>query len=103
MTHLFLGIPAASIRLSPFITAVNQPPIVTAGSIGLVINPEASVDCLPGVASYVGADISSGVLAGRLDETEKLTLFLDVGTNGETVLGSREWLVTCRVFCRTSL
>jgi len=95
MTHLFLGIPASSIRLSPFITAVNQPPIITAGTIGLGINPEATVDCLPGVASYVGADISSGVLACRMDETEKLTLFLDVGTNGETVLGSREWLVTC--------
>jgi uncharacterized 2Fe-2S/4Fe-4S cluster protein (DUF4445 family) len=95
MAHLFLGIPAASIRLTPFITAVNQPPIILASSIGLVINPEASVDCLPGVASYVGADISAGVLACRMDETDKLTLFLDVGTNGETVLGSREWLVTC--------
>jgi len=95
MTHLFLGIPASSIRLSPFITAVNQPPVITAGTIGLAINSEASVDCLPGVASYVGADISSGVLACKMDETEKLTLFLDVGTNGETVLGSREWLVTC--------
>ncbi len=95
MTHLFLGIPASSIRLSPFITAVNQPPLITAGMIGLAINPEATVDCLPGVASYVGADISSGVLACKMDETDKLTLFLDVGTNGETVLGSREWLVTC--------
>jgi len=95
MMHLFLGIPSSSIRLSPFITAVNQPPIITASTIGLSINPEASVDCLPGVASYVGADISSGVLACRMDETEKLTLFLDVGTNGETVLGNREWLVTC--------
>ncbi|MGE5123628.1 MAG: ASKHA domain-containing protein [Acidobacteriaceae bacterium] len=95
MMHLFLGIPAASIRLSPFITAVNQPPFITAGTINLAINPEASVDCLPGVASYVGADISSGVLACRMDEAEKLSLFLDVGTNGETVLGSREWLVTC--------
>ena len=95
MTHLFLGIPASSIRLSPFITAVNQPPIITAGTIGLAINSEATVDCLPGVASYVGSDISSGVLACKMDETEKLTLFLDVGTNGETVLGSREWLVTC--------
>jgi uncharacterized 2Fe-2S/4Fe-4S cluster protein (DUF4445 family) len=95
MTHLFLGIPASSIRLSPFITAVNQPPTITAGTIGLEINPEATVDCLPGVASYVGADISSGVLACKMDESEKLTLFLDVGTNGETVLGSREWLVTC--------
>jgi uncharacterized 2Fe-2S/4Fe-4S cluster protein (DUF4445 family) len=95
MTHLFLGIPASSIRLSPFITAVNQPPIITAGTVGLAINSEATVDCLPGVASYVGADISSGVLACKMDETEKLTLFLDVGTNGETVLGNREWLVTC--------
>jgi uncharacterized 2Fe-2S/4Fe-4S cluster protein (DUF4445 family) len=95
MTHLFLGIPASSIRLAPFITAVNQPPILTAGTIGLAINAEATVDCLPGVASYVGSDISSGVLACRMDETDKLTLFLDVGTNGETVLGSREWLVTC--------
>jgi uncharacterized 2Fe-2S/4Fe-4S cluster protein (DUF4445 family) len=95
MTHLFLGIPASSIRLSPFITAVNQPPMITAGAIGLNINSEATVDCLPGVASYVGADISAGVLACKIDETEKLTLFLDVGTNGETVLGSREWLVTC--------
>lgn len=95
MAHLFLGIPASSIRLTPFITAVNQPPIISAGTIGLAINPEAPVDCLPGVASYVGADISAGVLACRMDETDKLTLFLDVGTNGETVLGSREWLVTC--------
>jgi uncharacterized 2Fe-2S/4Fe-4S cluster protein (DUF4445 family) len=95
MIHLFLGIPASSIRLSPFITAINQPPTITANLIGLAINPEATIDCLPGVASYVGADISSGVLACRMDETEKLTLFLDVGTNGETVLGSREWLVTC--------
>jgi len=63
--------------------------------MGINLNPCATVDCLPGVASYVGADISAGVLASGVDETEELTLFLDVGTNGETVLGSREWLVTC--------
>ncbi len=95
MTHLLLGIPATSIRLSPFITGLNQAPPLTAEQVGLVIHPEATVDCLPGVASYVGSDISAGVLACRMDETDKLTLFLDVGTNGETVLGSREWLVTC--------
>jgi uncharacterized 2Fe-2S/4Fe-4S cluster protein (DUF4445 family) len=95
MIHLLLGIPAASIRLSPFITGINQPPPLSAGQIGLAIHPDATIDCLPGVASYVGADISAGVLASRMDETDNLTLFLDVGTNGETVLGSREWLVTC--------
>ena len=100
MTHLFLGIPASSIRLSPFITGVNQVPHFTAseikpGEVFLDLNPEATIDCLPGVASYVGADISSGVLACKMDESDQLTLFLDVGTNGETVLGNREWLVTC--------
>jgi uncharacterized 2Fe-2S/4Fe-4S cluster protein (DUF4445 family) len=95
MMHLLLGIPAASIRLSPFITAVNQPPLMTAGEVGLNIHPEGCVDCLPGVASYVGADITAGVLASALVDADNVTLFLDIGTNGETVLGNRDWLVTC--------
>jgi uncharacterized 2Fe-2S/4Fe-4S cluster protein (DUF4445 family) len=95
MMHLLLGIPAENIRLSPFITAVNHVPQLTAQEAGLNLNPEASVDCLPGVASYVGADITSGVHASGLDRAENVTLFLDVGTNGETVLGNRDWMVTC--------
>lgn len=95
MMHLLLGIPAESIRLSPFITAVNHVPPLTGRDSGLHIHPEAVVDCLPGVASYVGADISAGVLSSGMDDSEQVTLFLDVGTNGETVLGSSEWLVTC--------
>jgi uncharacterized 2Fe-2S/4Fe-4S cluster protein (DUF4445 family) len=95
MMHLLLGIPAASIRLSPFITAVNQLPVFTAQEIGLNIHPEASVDCLPGIASYVGADITAGVLSAGLQEKDQMTLFLDVGTNGEMVLGNRELLVAC--------
>jgi uncharacterized 2Fe-2S/4Fe-4S cluster protein (DUF4445 family) len=95
MMHLLLGIPASSIRLSPFVTAINQPPLLTASELELCIHPDATVDCLPGVASYVGADISAGVLSSGVYQTEKLTLFMDVGTNGEIVLGSREWLVTC--------
>jgi uncharacterized 2Fe-2S/4Fe-4S cluster protein (DUF4445 family) len=95
MIHFLLGIPAANIRLSPFITAVNHPPLMTAREVGIKIHPEASVDCLPGVASYVGADITAGVLSSGLDNAENVTLFLDVGTNGETVLGNRDWLVTC--------
>lgn len=95
MMHLLLGIPAESIRLSPFITAVNHPPVMTAREVGLNIHPEASADCLPGVASYVGADITAGVLSSGVDVAEEITLFLDVGTNGETVLGNRDWLVAC--------
>ncbi len=95
MIHLLLGIPAASIRLSPFITAVNHPPALAAREIGFNFCPDAVIDCLPGVASYVGADITAGVLASGLDTAEEITLFIDVGTNGEIVFGSRDWLVTC--------
>jgi len=95
MMHLFLKIPATSIRLSPFVTAVNELPVLSAGEIGLDINPEAPVICLPGVASYVGSDITAGVYSSGMDDTTETTLFMDVGTNGEIVLGSHDWLVTC--------
>jgi len=95
MVHLLLGIPAESIRLMPFITVVNHTPTYTASDIGLDLHPDATIDCLPGIASYVGADISAGVLSSGMDETDQITLFIDVGTNGEIVLGSREWLATC--------
>jgi len=95
MMHLLLGIPAESIRLMPFVTAVNNTPPLTAGEVAIDVHPEALIDCLPGVASYVGADISAGVLSSGMDDTDKVSLFLDIGTNGETVLGSHDWLVTC--------
>jgi len=95
MTHLLLGLPAQSIRLAPFVTGVNQLPLLTAAEVGLEIHPEATVDCLPGIASYVGSDITAGVYSSGMDDAEKLTLFMDVGTNGEIVLGSHEWLISC--------
>ncbi len=95
MVHLFLGIPPENIRKMPFTTAINQVPNLTARDVGVNINPDGTIDCLPGVASYVGADITAGVLSSGLDDAEKVTLFMDVGTNGEIVLGSREWLATC--------
>ncbi len=95
MIHLLLGIPANTIRYSPFITAVNHPPVTNARELGLNFCPDAIIDCLPGVASYVGADITAGVLSSGLDITDKVTLFIDVGTNGEIVFGNRDWLVTC--------
>ncbi len=95
MMHLLLGIPVVNIRLSPFVTTANRVPLISARQTGLKINPEGVIDCLPGIASYVGADITAGVYSSGMDHADQLTLFMDVGTNGEIVLGSREWLVTC--------
>lgn len=95
MIHLFAGIPPEPIRLMPFITTVNQLPPFPAREVGLDIHPEATVDCLPGIASYVGADITAGVVSSRMCESGELTLFVDIGTNGEMVLGDCSWLVAC--------
>jgi uncharacterized 2Fe-2S/4Fe-4S cluster protein (DUF4445 family) len=95
MIHLLLGIPAASIRYAPFITTVNHPPVTNARELGLNFCPDALIDCLPGVASYVGSDITAGVLSSQIDMADKVTLFIDIGTNGEIVFGNRDWLITC--------
>ncbi len=95
MIHLFLGLPPSPIRLEPYIPTVNFPAAYLASELDLPVHPQAPVLCLPGVASYVGADITAGVLSCGLAETEQLTLFIDVGTNGEMVLGNRDWMVTC--------
>lgn len=95
MTHLFLGVFAENIRLEPYIPAFKSTPFIIAEDISIEINPKAPVYLLPNVASYVGGDIVSGVLAAGFWDTDETTLFLDLGTNGEIVLGNREWMVTC--------
>ena len=95
MTHLLLGVSPESIRLAPYTPTVNQTPTLFASELGLATHAQAVVDCLPGVASYVGADISAGVLSTRMDEAGDIILFIDIGTNGETVLGNADWLITC--------
>lgn len=95
MMHLFLGIDPQFIRLEPYTPTVNHPLPVRAAELGLHINPEAQVDCLPGVGAYVGADITAGVLSSGMYRTDKLTLFIDIGTNGEMALGNADWLISC--------
>jgi len=95
MIHLFLGLDPQYIRLEPYIPTVNHPVPVRAGDLGLHVHPEATVDCLPGVGAYVGGDITAGVLRSEMSEQEAITLFIDVGTNGELVLGNSEWLISC--------
>jgi uncharacterized 2Fe-2S/4Fe-4S cluster protein (DUF4445 family) len=95
MTHLFFGVTATYLRLEPYVPGVIQFPAVKARQLGIAISPEAPVVSIPSVASYVGGDITAGVLATMLTHSEELTLFIDIGTNGELVLGNNEWMVTC--------
>ena len=95
MMHLLLALPPEVIRKSPFVPTINHIPPLVARDVGLIVHSEASLDCLPGVASYVGADITAGIVASGLDRAGALTLFIDIGTNGEIVLGDGSWLIAC--------
>ena len=95
MIHLFLGLLPESIRLEPYVTTTNHPPPVLASQLGLEINALASVDCLPGVGGYVGADITGGVFSSHMCDSQDISLFIDIGTNGEIVLGDCDWLISC--------
>jgi uncharacterized 2Fe-2S/4Fe-4S cluster protein (DUF4445 family) len=94
MTHLLLQIEPRYIRRAPYIPTVAEFPILKAGDIGLKAHPAAAVFVMPGPASYVGGDIVAGMLFAGFHRGAPLTLFIDVGTNGEIVLGNREWLMT---------
>ena len=94
MTHLFLGLPPKYIRLEPYIPLAAATPPVKAQELGINVNPEAYVVCFPSVASYVGGDIVSGTLVTNVAKDERVTLFIDIGTNGEMVLGNQDWLVS---------
>ncbi|GBF34988.1 electron transfer protein [Desulfocucumis palustris] len=95
MIHLLLGLDPSRICLAPYISVVNAPGVLGAAEIGLEINPLAPVYCLPGVGSYVGGDVLGGVLVSNMYRNDELAFLVDIGTNGEMVLGNRDWLVAC--------
>jgi uncharacterized 2Fe-2S/4Fe-4S cluster protein (DUF4445 family) len=88
MLHLLLGIDATPISMMPFTPAFREPLYLPAREVGLDIHPGGYVQTLPVIGAYVGADIVAGVIATGLAREEKLRVFVDVGTNGEIVLGS---------------
>jgi uncharacterized 2Fe-2S/4Fe-4S cluster protein (DUF4445 family) len=93
MTQFLLGIRADALRREPYIPAARHFPGVRAKEIGLKIHPRAPVWLAPAVSSYVGGDITAGVLAAGMDEAEAVQALIDLGTNGEVAVGNREWLV----------
>lgn len=95
MTHVLLGLSPATIRNEPYVATTSDFPQLRASDLGLPASPEAPLLALPCPASYVGGDIVGGLLASGIPWSSELSLFIDIGTNGEIVLGNREWLVAC--------
>ncbi|OCC15233.1 Acetyl-CoA synthase corrinoid activation protein [Dissulfuribacter thermophilus] len=92
MSHLLLGLETRYLRENPYIPVASHFPTLSASDIDFDL--PSHVQCLlaPCVASYVGGDIVAGVIGVGIHKTEKLTLFIDIGTNGEIVLGNQDWM-----------
>ncbi len=95
MMHLFAGLPPKYIAASPFVPVATQGQVFTAENLGFAFNPRATVYTLPSISGYVGADVVAGVLASSMGDREELSLLVDIGTNGEIVLGNNERLFSC--------
>jgi uncharacterized 2Fe-2S/4Fe-4S cluster protein (DUF4445 family) len=90
MLHLLLGVDPSPLSMSPFTPAFMDQLSIDARDVGLHIHPQGYVQTLPALGAYVGADIVAGVLATGVVREDKLRVFVDVGTNGEIVLGSAQ-------------
>ncbi len=93
MIHFLLNLDARRIRREPYVASASFVPAIRAAEVGIQISKRGLLYCLPGVAAYVGSDIVAGVLATGMFARSGIALLADIGTNGEVVLGNRDWLV----------
>ena len=93
MTHLLTGVNPKYIRIAPYVPAASFLPPVRAHNLGIDVCDHVHMYTFPCVSSYVGGDIVSGIIGSGVFQTGKITLYVDIGTNGEAVVGNREWLV----------
>jgi uncharacterized 2Fe-2S/4Fe-4S cluster protein (DUF4445 family) len=94
MTHIALGIDPEPLGVAPFIMAARQfPDVLAAADLDLPVHPRARAFAFPAFGAYVGGDITAGLLASGMNRDARTRLFVDIGTNCEIVLGSRDWLL----------
>ena len=95
MNHLLLGVDAEPVRMEPYIPSFFGWEGLLAGDLKLPANPLAPVLIAPNIGSYVGGDITAGTLASNIWDKDEMSLFIDLGTNGELVFGNRDFLMSC--------
>jgi uncharacterized 2Fe-2S/4Fe-4S cluster protein (DUF4445 family) len=94
MTQILLGLDPKYIRLAPYTPTASFFPPVRADALGINLGETVNLFTFPAVASYVGGDIVSGIVGSGVYQRSELTYYIDIGTNGEIVIGNRDWLVT---------
>jgi uncharacterized 2Fe-2S/4Fe-4S cluster protein (DUF4445 family) len=95
MEHFLLGLSTDNIRRSPYVPVSVAPSPLRAVEVGIEINARGLLYYLPGISGWVGSDITAGILATGIHESDRMSLLVDIGTNGEIIVGNKEWLVSC--------
>ncbi len=95
MEHFLMGLPTRNIRRFPYIPTSVEPAPLRAVEVGIQIDPRGLLYSLPCISGWVGSDLSCGILATRMHHSDELCLLVDIGTNGEIIVGNKEWLVAC--------
>jgi uncharacterized 2Fe-2S/4Fe-4S cluster protein (DUF4445 family) len=98
MNHLLAGVDVDYLWFVDANDKVPRSPVIKkAKELGLHTNPEAHVYCLPNVSRFLGGDAIGDVVASGMYDSDEISLFVDMGTNGEIILGNKDWLVSCSV------
>ena len=95
MTHILLGIDPRYIGESPYVPTFRRIAAINAEEVGLTLLPKAQVIVLPNISGYVGGDITAMILAKEIHRDDRISLAIDIGTNGEIVLGSKRGIKCC--------
>ena len=95
MAQLFVGLDTRNVRLEPYVPVAHHLHCMRAAELGLRTNSASRVLMFPSRAGYVGGDVVADVLASGMHRSRRLSLLIDVGTNGEIVLGGKDWMVAC--------
>ncbi len=95
MSHLLLGVPPQSIAQAPYVSVFRKGTDLKAHSLGIEVNHNANLHLLPNVAGFVGSDTVAVAMASRIDQEEGITLAIDIGTNGELIIGNKDRLMVC--------
>ncbi|MBN2510932.1 MAG: DUF4445 domain-containing protein [Spirochaetales bacterium] len=95
MLHFLAGVPVRQLGVSPFTPAFLESLTVRNDELFASVHPKGLTVLMPSIAAFVGGDITSGILSSGMYRLQEITLFVDLGTNGEVALGNREVLYTC--------
>ncbi len=93
MSHLLMGIDPKFLREAPYVPVYSQLPLTIVSDLGVMAHPSVRLFQYPAIASYVGGDIVAGVHACQMYKSPLITLFIDIGTNGEIVVGNEDWMI----------